>query len=138
MVVCRNNEGAWLLYRRSRQPFRNLIGFPYGKIHLGETIVAAAARELVEKTGIEASLSHAGDAYLTVSQDDDVVSQMLAHIFVGEKPRGTLKETSEIGTCFWADLATFASADLMPGVHDIITLLSQSRDHFFRELSYRL
>src|SRR4051812_39165870 len=43
LAVVKNTKGEYLLYRRRRVPMRNLVGFPYGKIHLGEQLLEAAA-----------------------------------------------------------------------------------------------
>src|SRR5437899_3164953 len=36
LLVCRNKAGEYLFLRRKRQPLLGMVGFPYGKIHLGE------------------------------------------------------------------------------------------------------
>lgn len=43
-----------LLARRKKQPDAGLWGFPGGHVELGETALAAAARELHEETGVVA------------------------------------------------------------------------------------
>lgn len=43
----------WLLIQRGREPNKGHWSFPGGKIHLGESILNAAKRELHEETGIE-------------------------------------------------------------------------------------
>jgi hypothetical protein len=43
----------WLLIQRGREPNKGQWSFPGGKIHLGESILEAAKRELNEETGIE-------------------------------------------------------------------------------------
>lgn len=45
-------EGQALLVRRANPPDAGLWGFPGGKIDFGETVAAAAVRELLEETGI--------------------------------------------------------------------------------------
>jgi len=52
-VVIRGGEA--LLVRRANPPDAGLWGFPGGKIEAGETIHAAAARELLEETGVRAT-----------------------------------------------------------------------------------
>ncbi|MGF7159663.1 mutator protein MutT [Rhodoligotrophos appendicifer] len=45
-------DGEILLIRRANAPDRGKWGFPGGKIERGETVLAAAAREVAEETGI--------------------------------------------------------------------------------------
>jgi ADP-ribose pyrophosphatase YjhB (NUDIX family) len=47
-------DGKVLLARRGNAPDRGLWGFPGGHVEPGETALAAAARELLEETGISA------------------------------------------------------------------------------------
>ncbi len=134
LIACRNRQGNYLLYCRRKEPFFGLIGFPYGKIHLGETIRQAAEREFAEKTGLSATLTHRGNAYLTVSQEGELVSHMLAHVFSGENPRGDLKTDSEIGECFWQKPEKLKTREVIPGFTEILGLLGQRRSGmFFKE-----
>ncbi|EPX77891.1 NUDIX hydrolase [Litoreibacter arenae DSM 19593] len=52
MVV---REGHTLLFQRRNEPNAGLWGFPGGHVELGETALAAAARELLEETGVTAT-----------------------------------------------------------------------------------
>src|SRR5438874_5275120 len=38
LMVCQNEDSEYLLFRRKRQPLIGMVGFPYGKLHLGESI----------------------------------------------------------------------------------------------------
>ncbi len=136
LLACQNDAGGWLLYRRGRQPFHGLLGFPYGKIHLGETIQEAAERELKEKTGLVADLAHAGDAYLTVFQRDEIISQMFCHIFVGSNATGIVMEKSEIGECSWQSIDKLGD-DYMPGFREIFSHLNTGGDRFFDQIVIR-
>lgn len=51
-VVAR--EGKLLLVRRANPPDQGKWGYPGGRVELGETLAAAAARELAEETGVVA------------------------------------------------------------------------------------
>ena len=140
MVACKNSQGEYLLYRRAREPFLHTVGFPYGKIHLGETILEAAERELKEKTGVSAKLKQRGDVYLTTYENDDLLSQTLCHIYSGDKPVGHLVEKSEKGECFWAKLDTLKKSELIPGFAEIVKLLKDKpvKELFFGEYVFKL
>lgn len=47
-------DGRALLVRRAYPPDAGLWGFPGGKVEYGETVAAAALRELREETAVEA------------------------------------------------------------------------------------
>lgn len=136
LLAIQNDKNEWLLYRRSRQPFFGLIGFPYGKIHLGEKIQTAAARELKEKTGLTAKLQHAGDVYLTVFQQQELLTQMFCHVFAGRNPSGILNTETEIGECFWRKINP-KNNEYMPGFQEITELLKQ-KSRFFDEISCQI
>lgn len=73
-VVIKN--GKALLVRRANPPDAGLWGYPGGKIEYGETVSAAAVRELREETGVEAQ---AQDIITTldilVRNEDGAISQ---------------------------------------------------------------
>ncbi len=49
------HDGNVLLVRRKKEPDAGLWGFPGGHVELGETALAAAARELIEETSVVAT-----------------------------------------------------------------------------------
>ncbi len=59
-LIVENDEGKFLAQQRLKQPYYGFWGRPTGKIRWGETMEEAAARELMEETGLTAELSVAG------------------------------------------------------------------------------
>ena len=132
------DKNKYLFYKRQKMPFIDRVGFPYGKLHLEEYIEDAAKRELIEKTGLTASLKHRGVVYLTVhSENEDgeaeLVSQMFCHIFTGTKIKGNLIQNNPEHNCFWAQLENYKKDDLIPGVLQIEKILKQNKNKFFFE-----
>jgi ADP-ribose pyrophosphatase YjhB (NUDIX family) len=137
LVACQNAQGQWLLYRRKRQPLIGQVGFPYGKLHVGELVQEAAERELKEKTGLDGILQHRGDGYITIIESGSVVSQVMFHLFYSKTVSGKLKAGSTIGQAFWGDPKVIPPGELIRSVPDLIRLLQQHpRNRFFAELSY--
>lgn len=71
------DQGHVLLVQRSKAPDAGLWGFPGGHVEWGETVLQAAARELMEETGIEATpQAYLGNLDLLVR---DAAGQITAH-----------------------------------------------------------
>jgi ADP-ribose pyrophosphatase YjhB (NUDIX family) len=136
LIACQNKDGEWLFLRRKRQPLLGTVGFPYGKIHLGETVAEAAARELAEKTGLVAQLQHRGDGYITICEQGEPVSQIMFHLFYGRQAAGELRD-SAAGPVFWAPISA-RDDSYLPSVLDLIRLIQEEPDRFFVELTYQL
>lgn len=131
-------DGKWLVYQRKRQPLINLIGFPYGKIHLGESIKTAAERELKEKTGLSAELKHIGDGYATTHENGEPVSQIMFHMFYGKDPVGKILERSSIGEPMWVAESAIGGDQFMPNVSDLLRLVKdRGEGRFFAQLEHR-
>jgi DNA-binding HxlR family transcriptional regulator len=54
-LIVENNNGQFLAQQRLKQPYYGYWGRPTGKIRWGETMEQAAARELLEETGLTAT-----------------------------------------------------------------------------------
>ncbi len=130
MLVVQNGDGHVLLYRRERQPFTNQWTLPYGKLHLDdETLVAAAHREAREKLRHDnQTIRHSGDCYIRIKDDSETVMSTLVHVFRMEADDLELDERQQ-----WVKPHKLGDYELAPAVEKIITRSFFNDPYFFEE-----
>lgn len=116
-LMIRRSDGKQLVQQRLKQPFYGYWGRPTGKIRWGETILEAAARELMEETGLEADLAFES-IYHKMDYEQGTGKLLEDKIFfiVGcTNPRGQLIEEFEGGRNEWMTQEEYASQPLSFG-----------------------
>lgn len=129
MIVVQNANGDVLLQRRTKQPHIDTWTLPYGKLHIDdESVLAAAQREAREKLAVDQlSLVHSGDCYIRVLVEGEILSSTLAHVFYSET------NDIAVGEEFaWSRPHRLADYDLAPAVEQIVAR-TFFRDPFFFE-----
>ena len=77
-----------LLFKKDKEPYRDLLGLIGGKVHFGEDIPSAAAREVKEKCGLDQVLPRlVGVADIKISDKDSVLSHVTAYVHTAELER---------------------------------------------------
>jgi len=130
MLVIQNEEGDILLQRRRKQPYINTWTLPYGKLHIEDTTtLQAAQREAFEKLGLEnPELEAAGDCYIRVRVNKEILSTTLAHIF-----RFYTNTITERDDLMWARPHKLAELKLSPAVEEIMTRTFFKDAFYFEE-----
>ena len=130
MLVIQNSDGDLLLQKRTKQPYINAWTLPYGKVHIEDrTAQAAAIREAAEKLDIEVdNIRHAGEAYIRVYADDELLSTTLAHVF-----RFETDEISTSDSTIWVKPHKLSEYRLAPAVESIVVRSFFNDSHFFEE-----
>lgn len=91
-----NADGKHLQQQRLKQPYYGYWGRPTGKIRWGETMLEAAARELMEETGLEADLAVLGFYHkLDYDADGNFLEDKYFCVVRGINPRGELLVESD-------------------------------------------
>jgi len=108
------HDGKQLVQQRLKQPFYGYWGRPTGKIRWGETILDAAARELMEETGLTADLQFESVYHkMDYNQETgEMLEDKIFFIIGGANPRGALIEQFEGGRNAWMTQAEYASQEL--------------------------
>ncbi len=135
MLVIQNGYGDVLLYKKWKQPFIDTWTMPFGKIHNDDQSIAAAAeRELGEKVGdINIKLRHAGDCYIRTTQQGEVVTAMLAHVF-----HGIVDEFIPAEHLHWVKLRELEQYDMAPAMNDVIARTLFNDPFYFEEFEREL
>ena len=102
-LIIHDGEGRTLMQQRLKQPYYGWWGRPTGKIRWGETVLEAAARELMEEAGLEADLEFRG-VYHKMDFNRETGALLEDKIFFnisGTNPRGELQAEFEGGRNQW-------------------------------------
>jgi 8-oxo-dGTP pyrophosphatase MutT (NUDIX family)/predicted transcriptional regulator len=84
ILAIENTDGKLVILERLHQPFINHKGFPSGKIHYGESLLQAAERELLEKTGFTGiPLTFRGNFIMRYDKDGATVNHIIGYVFSG-------------------------------------------------------
>ncbi len=111
-----------LLVRRSHKPDAGRWGFPGGKIEPGETVIAAALRELAEETGVAADAVEVLTALDVIRHDGDVLHHYVLVAVLCRWRDGEGVPASDAHEAAWFDLAAIAGLEKSPDVERVAKL----------------
>jgi 8-oxo-dGTP diphosphatase len=109
-AVVRDEAGRLLLVRRGRPPAAGLWSLPGGRIEPGETAAEAAAREVLEETGLRVSV---GRLLASVQ-----IGDYLVHDFAATVVGGSLHAGDDASDVRWCTADDTAMLPLTPGLLD--------------------
>jgi ADP-ribose pyrophosphatase YjhB (NUDIX family) len=130
MLVIQNSNGDVLLQRRTKQPYIDTWTLPYGKLHIDDaTIQAAAQREAFEKLDLRGVAPvHAGDCYIRVYDNEELLTTTLAHVFRFDHDDIELTDNLQ-----WVRPHKLQQLTLAPTVERIMTRTFFNDPYFFEE-----
>ncbi len=123
-VLC-HRDGAALLIKRGKPPYKDHWSLPGGLVELGETLLAAAERELLEETGLTADLGAPVETFDSITRDDDgrIVTHFVLAVFSGQPVSGEARAGDDASDLEWVPFADLDSRPTTPGTPDRIRRL---------------
>jgi 8-oxo-dGTP diphosphatase len=109
-AVVRDETGRLLMVRRGHAPAMGTWSLPGGRVEPGETLDQAAAREVLEETGL---IVEVGELIQTVS-----VFGYLVHDFAATVIGGTLAAGDDASDVRWCAIEDVPTMTLSPGLLD--------------------
>jgi ADP-ribose pyrophosphatase YjhB (NUDIX family) len=121
MIVSRNEEGEYLLFKWRRQPYRGLISLPFGRQMYDESLGQNAASQVFYKAGLGAKLVFVGQVDLMIRTNATVVDHLAISLFEASEVQVVTQPDGLTGEAYWGHLQAVEQSQRMAGLQEIIT-----------------
>lgn len=121
-VACFRDDGHVLMVRRGKEPFRGFWSLPGGGVETGETLRAAALRELMEETAVSAELAGVITAVDLIGRDGAgaISAHVVLVVFAGRFVSGEAVAGDDAEAVRWSHPDRLDPAEITPDVPEAI------------------
>ena len=120
--VCVVRDGRIVLVKRAKAAARGLWSLPGGHVRFGEELKAAALRELVEETGIEADIVRLLDCIDIINKESDgrVSAHYVLSVYGAVWRAGEPVAASDVSQAQWVAVEELDRFAMTPGTAELI------------------
>ncbi|MDB5165914.1 MAG: hypothetical protein JWM00_804 [Candidatus Saccharibacteria bacterium] len=137
LAIQRQEDGAWLLYRRQTHPLLGLTGFMQAQPVADHDVVTTARQECRDKTGLEGEFSVHGHGCFRVYRGEELESFIHFTLLKCTDIQGEVHQSSEAAEYYWDSAPDFAAADMLPNMQ-ILHKMCAAPAGTFAEATFQL
>jgi len=136
LIVRKQLEGDWLLYKRATHPLIGKVGFIHANPVVGQSVTEIAHDQCLERTGLDCTFKPLGSGYITTYDKETLESYINFTLLVADSAKGELQQNDENAEYFWQSEPDFSDPDMIPTTAYLADLYSKG-DIFFTEKTLR-
>ncbi len=133
LAVQRQEDGAWLLYRRRTQPMIGLTGFMHAKPTPDATSMEVAKQTLYEQTGLTGEFVVHAHGYFRIFRGGTVEGFTHFTLLKCTEIRGELHQNSELAEYYWDTDPDWQAPDMLPNTQTLRKMLEAPAGSFVEQ-----
>jgi len=132
LVIRREGDGAWMLYKRKIQPLVHRVGFMHCTPNAEESILQTARVTCKQRTGLDCTFTSLGNGYFRMRSGEELESFTHFTLLVCEDAQGELIQGNEYSEYYWQETPDFTDSSMLPNMPSLVANY-QAGDPFFLE-----
>lgn len=133
LAVQRQDDGAWLLYRRRTHPMIGLSGFMHAKPSPDATAPELAAQVLTEQTGLTGKFVVHGNGYFRVFRGGTLEGFTHFTLLRCTEIQGELRQNNELAEYYWDTDPDWQAPDMIPNTQTLHKMLQAPEGCFVEQ-----
>jgi len=136
LAIQREEDGAWLLYRRQTHPLLGLTGYMHAQPVVDKSVTVTATQVCLQETGLSAEFSVHGHGYFRVYRDQQLESFIHFTLLKCTQIQGELNQNSEQAEYYWEPEPDFAGPNMLPNMQILHKMSEAPAGMFVDETFY--